>query len=88
MAAGSNQKSSAIVCRAAKLTDYDDVMAIGDVFFGIDYLQHYYTKYIKDPNYFCFVCEVDGKVVGEMNNRQLSLYQQAHPQYIINRQLS
>ena len=51
------------VCRRARLSDHAAVMDIGDVFNGVDYLQHYFYKYMSDPNYYCFVCEVDERVV-------------------------
>ena len=49
--------------RRALAGDYDDLMAIGDVFDGVDYLGHFYTKYIHSPDMYCYVVTCDWKAV-------------------------
>ena len=61
---GDRKASLQVTCRLARHSDYDDVVHyIGDVYNGVDYLLHYYHQYIDDPNYYCYVAEVNGRVV-------------------------
>ncbi|XP_005100122.2 histidine N-acetyltransferase [Aplysia californica] len=68
--------TSEVVIRPARMTDYSSVVeGIGDVYWGRDYLPAKYTEFLQDPDFLCFVAEVDGEVVafylGELvDNRQ------------------
>ena len=50
--------------RIAQGTDFDAVMAIGDVYSGLDYMEQGYHKMIKDQRYFPVVCTIEGPAVG------------------------
>ena len=57
--------SSSVTFREATSADYDDVMNIGDIYDGLDYLPVRYHDYCADPRRHMFVAEDDGKVVRE-----------------------
>ncbi|XP_071096259.1 probable N-acetyltransferase 16 [Haliotis cracherodii] len=50
--------------RLATLRDYENVLAIGEVYNGVDYLPCKYTEFLEDDNYMNFLCIVDGEVIG------------------------
>ena len=52
-----------LVFRRARPADYEAVLAMGDMFHGLDYMPHMYHRLLANPDYKCFVCEADGKVV-------------------------
>ena len=51
------------IFRPARREDFDGILAIGDVLFGLDYMPYSLHQYLEDPDYYCYVAEVDGKVV-------------------------
>ena len=55
--------SPSIVCRRVVSQDRDQLMAIDDVYGGIDYLPHMFDRFVSSSHYRSFVCEVDGRVV-------------------------
>ncbi|XP_046561770.1 histidine N-acetyltransferase-like isoform X2 [Haliotis rubra] len=50
--------------RPATVDDYDGVMEIGDVYFGIDYLRDRYHLFMDDPNATSYVYVVGEEIVG------------------------
>ncbi|XP_048245538.1 histidine N-acetyltransferase-like [Haliotis rufescens] len=50
--------------RLATLRDYENVLSIGEVYNGVDYLPCKYTEFLEDDNYMNFLCIVDGEVIG------------------------
>ncbi|XP_071096810.1 histidine N-acetyltransferase-like isoform X2 [Haliotis cracherodii] len=50
--------------RRATVDDFDRVMAIGDVYGGIDYLRHRYHRFMDDPNAQSYVYVVGEEIVG------------------------
>ncbi|XP_005100731.1 histidine N-acetyltransferase [Aplysia californica] len=53
-----------IQIRTARHEDYDDIMEIGDVYGGRDYLPSMFHMFLDDPNIYAIVAEVDCKPVG------------------------
>ena len=59
----------AIVVREASAADYEDIMALDEIYGGLDYLPHFYPEFIKDPNRILMVAQTKrGKVVGLLCN--------------------
>ncbi|XP_067660830.1 histidine N-acetyltransferase-like [Haliotis asinina] len=50
--------------RRATLGDYESVLAIGEVYNGVDYLPCKYAELMEDDNNLNFICIVDGEVIG------------------------
>ncbi|XP_046557819.1 probable N-acetyltransferase 16 [Haliotis rubra] len=50
--------------RRATEDDFDGVMGIGDVYFGLDYLRHVYFTIMDDPNARCYVYVIGEEIVG------------------------
>ncbi|XP_046582661.1 histidine N-acetyltransferase-like [Haliotis rubra] len=50
--------------RLATQGDYESVLAIGEVYNGVDYLPCKYAEFLEDDNYLNFICIVDGEVIG------------------------
>uniref|UniRef100_A0A0B7A0F0 N-acetyltransferase domain-containing protein n=2 Tax=Arion vulgaris TaxID=1028688 RepID=A0A0B7A0F0_9EUPU len=59
---------SDVIIRKARPEDYDDLMEMGDVYGGKDYLICHYHSYFDDPAIYPLVAEIDGKAVGYYMN--------------------
>ena len=57
---------SGVVYRRARSEDYEGVLNIGEFFEGVDYVPHFFHKYIKDPMVYSYVCEKDGEIVSHI----------------------
>ncbi|BFZ20332.1 hypothetical protein BsWGS_23371 [Bradybaena similaris] len=55
---------SEIIIRPARAEDYQDLLEIGDVYGGRDYLVAHYHTYLNNPVIYPLVAEADGKAVG------------------------
>ncbi|ELU09402.1 hypothetical protein CAPTEDRAFT_201293 [Capitella teleta] len=51
-----------IICRAAEPGDREQVLSMGDVYGGVDYMDYMYEKFTTNQQYRSFVCEVDGRI--------------------------
>jgi len=49
--------------RRATLEDKDSVLGVRDVYDGLDYLPHYYDKFIQCTRCKCYVAEIQNKTV-------------------------
>jgi len=49
--------------RRATLEDKDSVLGVRDVYDGLDYLPHYYDKFIQCTRCKCYVAEIQNKIV-------------------------
>jgi GNAT superfamily N-acetyltransferase len=78
----------AVIIRQARREDYDDLVAIGDVIMGKDYLEYMFHSFLDDPDMYSLVAEADGKAVGYYANHILDNGQtvikraaRVHPSY-------
>ncbi|BFZ20333.1 hypothetical protein BsWGS_23372 [Bradybaena similaris] len=55
---------SGFIIRPARAEDYQDLLEIGDVYGGRDYLKAHYHTYLNNPVIYPLVAEVDGKAIG------------------------
>ena len=49
--------------RRATLEDKDTVLGVRDVYDGLDYLPHYYDKFIQCVHSKCYLAEIKNKIV-------------------------
>ena len=49
--------------RRATLEDKDSVLGVRDVYDGLDYLPHYYDKFIQCVHCKCYVAEIQNQIV-------------------------
>ncbi|CAL1545725.1 unnamed protein product [Lymnaea stagnalis] len=60
-----------VIIRRARREDYDDVMSIGDVYCGRDYLPSTFLCALEDPDIYPLVAEAVGHVIGFYMNHIL-----------------
>ncbi|CAG5116435.1 unnamed protein product [Candidula unifasciata] len=53
-----------VIIRPARPEDFNDLMGIGDVYYGRDYLKAHYHTYFDNPDIYPLVAELDGKAIG------------------------
>lgn len=59
----SKEKREEVTFRRSLPDDYQKILEIGNIYFGTDYLPGSYHEYLNSPYRFCYVGEVDEKVV-------------------------
>lgn len=77
-----------VTCRRSLPDDYQKILEIGNIYYGLDYIPGSYHDYLNSPDRFCYVGEVNGKVVTfcvlyDIDNGEGVIFQagRTHPDY-------